>query len=153
MDWANTTARPDEKHLSFGIRCYLYKLFDGAWIYIYVVLSWLARAFWPEGVLIYNRVWIIDQHCVKLAFSIMLRQQNCLDLKFNDRDIALQGQYLINLNNLALMLPVSWDIFQWWISKMAKFKSVVPFFFFWISPKQNLRETVHIFVWSRCWRN
>ena len=29
MDWANTTARGDEKHLSFDIWCDLYKKFYG----------------------------------------------------------------------------------------------------------------------------
>ena len=29
MDWAKTTARRDDKHLSFGIRCASYQKFDG----------------------------------------------------------------------------------------------------------------------------
>ena len=29
MDWAKTTARRDKKRLKFGIRCVLYKIFDG----------------------------------------------------------------------------------------------------------------------------
>ena len=48
MDWANTTARGDEKHLSFDIWCDLYKRFYGIYVwkgpYLFSILfvSWWA---------------------------------------------------------------------------------------------------------------
>ena len=42
---------------------------------------------------------------------MMLRQQNCIDLEFDVRDTALQGQYLINLNNLGPLL-LTWFNFN-----------------------------------------
>ena len=39
MDWGKTTARQDEKHLSFGIWCVLYQTFDGSSCLLFAFLS------------------------------------------------------------------------------------------------------------------
>ena len=50
MDWAETTARPDEKHLSARIWCYLYYRFEStfSWLsYVYNGNSWKGHpVFW-----------------------------------------------------------------------------------------------------------
>ena len=50
MDWAKTTARWDEKHLCFGIRCILYQRIDGRWSWcgisvVYITVPPYAQTF------------------------------------------------------------------------------------------------------------
>ena len=39
LEWVKTTTRRDEKHFNFGIRCDLYQRFDGAVVYVHIIVN------------------------------------------------------------------------------------------------------------------
>ena len=100
MDWAKTTARRDEKHLSFGIWCPLYQRFYGSFYCIHVTyLPELSSGSWfGQAVKIPSKI-----KCYTLpsraSYSISLRlfwRKNCVISRFGCDSTCrvLTAQYL-----------------------------------------------------------